>query len=84
MMNNYIEDNEEEELIDLDTILEYMKSDNCYIAEEARSYYYDIYADDHERRVMDILSAVEDLMNHMIYVIIIGTILAMVLMSLYT
>lgn len=84
MMNNYIEDNEEEELIDLDTILEYMKSDNCYIAEEARSYYYDIYADDHERRVMDILSAVEDLMNHMIYVIIIGTILAMVIMSLYT
>lgn len=84
MMNNYIEDNEEEELIDLDTILEYMQSDNCYIAEEARLYYYEIYADDHERRIMDILSAVECLMNHMIYVIIIGTILAMVLMSLYT
>lgn len=84
MMNNYIEDNEEEELIDLDTILEYMKSDNCYIAEEARLYYYEIYADDHERRIMDILSTVEDLMNHMIYIIIVGTILAMVLMSLYT
>lgn len=84
MMNNYIEDNEEEELIDLDTILEYMKSDNCYVAEEARLYYYEIYADDHERRVMDILSAVEALMNHMIYIIIIGTILAMVLMSLYS
>jgi hypothetical protein len=82
-MNNY-EDNEEEELIDLDTILEYMKSDNCYVAEEAKLYYYEIYADDHERLVMDIIDALETVMNHMIYIIIIGTILAMILMSLYT